>query len=109
MSEGPVGAGDAIQCNYIGWYADYTLFDTSVYALAVDDALYPKSSEFNCRGDESAYSTLAVTLGTGGVISGFDAALTGMRVGETNVVRLTSEEGYNDGKVRVFEVELVSM
>ncbi len=99
LSGGVADSGDLVQCQYIGWYPDGEVFDSSLEAFKTG------------RGDQP----LKVSLGgtSSGdyttVIPGFSNALVGMKTGEVNIVRLSPEEGYNDGLVRIFYVELVSI
>jgi len=43
------------------------------------------------------------------VIPGFASGIVGLHGGETRTVRLTSEEGYDDGYFRIFEMDVVSV
>ncbi len=62
---------DKVQVNYKGYLEDGTIFDSS-----------------------EGKSPLDVTLGTGKVIPGFDAALIGMEVGEKKTVHIPMEQAY---------------
>jgi len=64
--------GDTVSVNYIGTLQDGTKFDSSYD-----------------RGQP-----LTFTLGSGQMISGFDAAVVGMKVGETKTVTLSPDEAY---------------
>lgn len=64
-------SGDNVQVHYTGTLEDGTQFDSS-------------------KGREP----LAFTLGSGQVIAGFDAAVSGMEVGETKMVRIPADEAY---------------
>ncbi len=68
-----VKQGDSIKVHYIGTLDDGTQFDTSV------------------GGDP-----LEVTVGSGQVIPGFDAALEGMLIGDKKAVALSIEEAYGE-------------
>lgn len=63
--------GDTILVHYTGTLDDGSQFDSS-----------------------EGRDPLEVTLGSGGVIAGFDKALQGMKVGETKKVRLEPDEAY---------------
>lgn len=63
--------GDIVRVHYTGTLDDGTIFDTS-------------------RDGEP----LEFTLGGGGIISGFEDAVRGMRVGETKTVTIPSDEAY---------------
>lgn len=67
----PAQPGDAVTVHYSGRLDDGTPFDSSV-----------------------GRAPLAFTLGAGHVVAGFDAAVTGMEVGEEKTVRLPAEEAY---------------
>lgn len=64
-------AGDRVRVNYVGRFADGTVFD---------------SSEGN--------PPLEFTIGAGEVIAGFDNAVKGLLAGESRVVEIPPEEGY---------------
>lgn len=65
--------GDTVRVHYTGTLKDGTQFDSS-------------------RGREP----LEFTIGGGRVIAGFDAAVTGMEVGESRTVTIPSAEAYGD-------------
>ena len=88
-------SGDSVEMHYTGTLADGTKFDSS----------------FD-RG-----RTYPITLGTGGVIRGWDEGLPGMKVGEKRKLTIPPELGYRDrpnGKIPanatlIFEVELIKI
>jgi peptidylprolyl isomerase len=63
--------GDKVKVNYKGYLEDGKIFDSS-------------------EGKEP----LAVTLGSGAVIPGFDAALAGMEVGDKKTVKIPMDQAY---------------
>jgi peptidylprolyl isomerase len=65
--------GDKVQVNYTGYLEDGTKFDSS-----------------------EGKNPLDVTLGSGMVIPGFDAALTGMKVGEKKTVNIPMDQAYGN-------------
>jgi len=67
----PAKRGDRVRVHYTGTLQDGTEFDSS-------------------RGR----APLEFTLGEGRVITGFDAAVTGMEVGETRTVTIPADEAY---------------
>ena len=69
----PAKRGDTVRVHYTGTLKDGTQFDSS-------------------RGREP----LEFTLVGGRVIAGFDAAVTGMEVGETRTVTIPSSDAYGD-------------
>ena len=69
----PAKRGDKVRVHYTGTLQDGTEFDSS-------------------RGR----APLEFTLGEGRVIAGFDAAVTGMEVGESRTVTIPTAEAYGD-------------
>ncbi len=67
----PAKKGDKVQVNYKGYLEDGTIFDSS-----------------------EGQAPLDVTLGSGMVIPGFDAALTGMEVGDKKTVEIQMDQAY---------------
>ena len=65
--------GDKVKVNYKGYLEDGTIFDSS-----------------------EGKSPLDVTLGSGMVIPGFDAALTGMKVGDKKTVIIPMDQAYGN-------------
>ena len=63
--------GDKVQVNYKGYLEDGKIFDSSEGKPPLD-----------------------VTLGSGMVIPGFDAALTGMKVGDKKTVKIPMDQAY---------------
>lgn len=64
-------AGDRVRVNYVGRFADGTVFDSS-----------------------EGHEPLEFTVGAGEVIAGFDAAVIGLLPGESRSVEVAPEEGY---------------
>ena len=85
MSEISAQNGDTVSVHYVGKYPGGKVFDTSMKSEAV------KAGLFNPARD---YKPLQVTLGAHQVISGFEEALTGMKVNETKEVTLPPEKAY---------------
>lgn len=69
----PVQSGDTVHVHYTGTLADGTVFDSSD------------------GGDP-----LVFAVGSGEVIPGFDAAVTGMEVGETRTVTIPAAQAYGE-------------
>lgn len=69
-----VESGDTVSLHYVGTFPDGEEFDNS-YG----------------RGE-----AVEVTVGAGMLISGFDAALVGMSIGEKRHIELTTDEAYGD-------------
>lgn len=85
MSEISAQSGDTVSVHYVGRFPGGKVFDTSMKSEAV------KSGVFNPARD---YKPLQVALGKHQVISGFEEALTGMRVNETKEITLPPEKAY---------------
>ncbi|MDD1768614.1 MAG: FKBP-type peptidyl-prolyl cis-trans isomerase [Methanomassiliicoccales archaeon] len=94
--------GDTVKVDYVGRLGDGRVFDTSIWTVASNDALYPKSLSFTLR-DESAYEPLEFDVGSGQLIKGFDRGVIGMAVGETKVLTVLPKDGYgqlNESKLK---------
>lgn len=85
--------GDTVKVDYIGRLADGRVFDTSLWDVASNDALYPKSLAFTLRS-QSSYTPLEFIVGGGQMITGFDQGVLGMKEGETKVITVPPDEGY---------------
>jgi len=85
--------GDTVAVNYIGQLEDGRVFDTSLWDVASNDALYPKSLTFTLR-NETQYVPLEFQVGAGQMIKGFDQGVIGMYVNQTKVLEIPPEEGY---------------
>ena len=97
-------SGDTIKVNYIGKLADGRVFDTSLYSVASNDALYPKSLSFGLRVNTS-YTPLQFTVGTGSLIKGFESGVLGMSLNQTKTIAIPPALGYgamNLSKLRTF-------
>lgn len=79
--------------------------------------LYDDGSEFDSSWSRSPDETLPVPVGQGGVIPGFDAAVTGMKVGGRRQVIIPSDLAYGPtgqgpippGATLVFVIDLVEV
>lgn len=91
-----VASGDKVKVDYIGKFEDGRVFDTSLWSVASDNTTYPKSLFFTMRGNETRYTPLEFTVGAGTMITGFDAAVRGMKVGETKTFTLTPNQAYGN-------------
>lgn len=90
-----VQKGDTVKVNYIGRLDDGRVFDTSLWGVASNDALYPKSLSFSLRA-QSSYTPLSFTVGSGQMIAGFDQGVIGMSENETKVIVVPPDEGYGE-------------
>ncbi len=85
-------SGDFVEVDYIGTFAENGLvFDTSLAAVAADNASYRKAFAFSWR---EGYTPLAFTVGTGAVVKGFDLGVQGLAVGETKTIVVPPALGY---------------
>jgi peptidylprolyl isomerase len=69
------------------------------YTLSLDDGTVQESNV--------GFSPISFVVGDGRMVSGFDAAVIGMKVGETKKVRLSPSEAY--GEYLTFEITLDSI
>ncbi len=84
--------GDTVYIDYVGYFPnDNLVFDTSVQAVAYDNATYPKAYSFAYR---SSYTPLQFTIGTGAVVEGFDEGVRGLSVGQTTTISVPPSLGY---------------
>jgi hypothetical protein len=100
-----------VQCDYIGTFADGVIFDTSL-AYVGDNSDWPKAESFGGHSYgplKVAMSSEATATGYTTVIIGFNEGLMGMKAGETRVVRVSPQRGYNDGLWRIFEITVLSI
>lgn len=106
-----IGKNHRLQANYIGTFADSVIFDTS-FAYVGNNSDWPKTDSFGGHSYgplKVAMSSEAAETGYTTVIIGFNEGLMGMKAGETRVVRVSPERGYNDGLWRIFEITVVSI
>lgn len=85
MSEITAQQGDTVSVHYVGKFPGGKVFDTSMKAEAVKAGLFSPARD---------YKPLQVTLGAHQVISGFEEALTGMKINETKEVTLPPDKAY---------------
>ncbi len=106
-----VRVGDNVTVNYIGIFGSGPetgkVFDTSIQAVAEDNATYPKSLEYTPR-NTSGYTPLPVHVGPstpkggysldgmtfGSVVTGFWKGLIGLAVNQTHSITVSPAEGY---------------
>jgi len=103
-----VVTGDTIKVNYIGRLAppDNRVFDTSIYSVASNDALYPKSLSFGLRSNTS-YTPLQFVVGSGSLIKGFESGVLGMSLNQTKTIIIPPSQGYgpmNNSKLFSFSL-----
>lgn len=79
-------SGPVVSVDYLGFFENGTVFDTSVRSAA----------ERNNLSLDRPFEPLNFTLGAGMMIPGFEAAVAGMSVGEKKTIRLSPEEAYGE-------------
>jgi FKBP-type peptidyl-prolyl cis-trans isomerase 2 len=95
-------SGDHVQVDYTGTFSDTGLvFDTSLQSVAVDNASYPKAFMFSWH----AWQALPVTIGSGGVVKGFDLGIQGLAVGDSKAIIVPPSLGYGPADPTKFVVK----
>src|SRR5947209_14291208 len=85
-------SGASVQVDYLGTFAENGLvFNTSLQAIAKDNASYPKAFMFAWHGE---YSPLPATIGSGGVVPGFDIGIQGLAIGDSKRIVVPPALGY---------------
>lgn len=89
-------AGDSVTLDYIGRLPDGRVFDTSLWYVSQDDALYPKSLTFTLRANSSytPFTMTAGNYGAGGTIKGFALGVLGLYEGDHELIEVPPDEGY---------------
>ena len=100
--------------NYIGYYPDGLIFDSSVREVG-QNANYSRTSTMENKTQFEPFGIFVNATDPDPAdpyvqsIRGFWQSVLGMKVNETKVVRLTPAEGYDDTLWRIFEITLVSI
>lgn len=82
--------GDMVQVHYAGYFADGTLFDTSMEEVAVNAGIFNQQ-----RKDQVGYNPMTVPYGPDAeVIAGFKEGLQQMNVGDKAILYIPSHLGY---------------
>jgi hypothetical protein len=84
--ETTIQATDAVVVDYIGRLEDGSVFDTSIESVAKACGTYSEGRNYN--------EGLTFTAGAGQMIPGFDAAVIGMKVGQTKTVNIPAAQAY---------------
>jgi peptidylprolyl isomerase len=77
--------GDNVTVDYIGWYDNGTVFDTSNATVAQQNGLYDA---------DRSYEPISFVLGNQDVIPGFENAVVGMKVGESKNITIAPADAY---------------
>jgi len=84
-------SGDQVQVDYVGTFAENGLvFDTSVAAIAKDNASYPKALMFAFHGD---YAPLPRTIGSRRDVPGSAIGIQGPAIGDSKRIVLPQAPG----------------
>lgn len=106
VHERTAAMGDKVTVDYIGWFEDGRVFDTSLPNVATDNATYPKAPSFAFRGTGS-YKPFEFTVGQG-VIVGWSEGTVGMKLKDTRTVVVPAEKGYGKTDTsKVFVMDIV--
>lgn len=98
-----VQQGDSVKVDYIAYFEDGLVFDTSMEEVAKNDASYPKALSFELR-DSYRPLEFDITESGGSVIRGFAEGVLGMREEETRVIEVPPEKGYGSPDPSLIEV-----
>jgi len=83
-------AGDKVKVDYAGYFADGTLFDTSMEDVAVEGGVFNQQ-----RKDQVGYNPMVIPYGPDApVIAGFKEGLQQMKVGDKAILYIPSHLGY---------------
>jgi len=83
-----IKVGDVVSLDYIGRFAkNNTIFDTSLADVALNAGI---------QNPQRVYEPTKATVGSGGLIPGFENALIGMKVGEEKTVTVPPEQAYGE-------------
>ncbi|MDR2540330.1 MAG: FKBP-type peptidyl-prolyl cis-trans isomerase [Candidatus Peribacteria bacterium] len=83
-----VKTDDAIVVDYIGRLANGTVFDTSVESVAKACGIYNANRDYN--------EGLSFTVGTQGIIQGFNSGALGMKLNQTKTVTVPATQAYGE-------------
>ena len=79
--------GDVVLVDYVGFFPNGKVFDTSIEKVAKENGIY------NAARD---YKPLKFTVGAGQMIPCFDKAVEGMKVGETKEITCEPKDAYGE-------------
>ena len=97
--------GDELSVDYIGYFQDGTVFDTSIGDVARNSSV-PKALSFASR---PTYDDMTFTIGAGTMIEGFENSAIGKMKGQTYTVSIPPEEGYGEANdVLIYRINTTS-
>ncbi len=99
-SEKTVKSGDNVSIDYIGTYANGTIFDTSNATVAQEAGIYDSSI---------TYGPISYISGNNEIFPVIDNATIGMKIGETKNVTLTPADGYGEYNASMIQAVPLSM
>ncbi|MCC7406787.1 MAG: choice-of-anchor D domain-containing protein [Phycisphaeraceae bacterium] len=104
------GVGIDMDALYGGVYAGTTTWGSGLNAtwgdqIQVHYTLYEPDGTF--RETSVGGDPFTLTLGSGGVIAGWEVGLPGIQPGEYRTLLIPPEQAYDDGKTLIFEVYMV--
>jgi len=83
-------AGDKVKIDYAGYFADGTLFDTSIEEVAVEGGVFNQQ-----RKDQVGYNPMVIPYGPDApVIPGFKEGIQQLKVGDKAIIYIPSHLGY---------------
>ena len=108
-SSSSIKYGDSVTMDYIGRLPDGRVFDTSLWYVAEDDVLYPKSLTFTHRSNDSykPFTMVAGKTGAGGTIEGFAMGVIGLSEGDQRTIEVPPEQGYALDPGQLVTIDLV--
>ena len=97
-----VSNGDRASLNYIGYFENGTLFDSSIIGFREKGV-----TKEILLDDSQDYRPFEFTLGTNAVIPGFEKGILGARIGEEKTFKVNPGEGYLDPSSNLFNKTLI--
>ena len=88
---GDIRTNDIVDIDYIGFEDDGKIFDSSLADIGQNTNI-PKATEWTGHG--TTYTSLKVTIDSGGVIAGFNTGIKGLEVGQSRTIFVPPEKGY---------------
>ncbi len=99
--------GDEVSVIYVGKFTDGRIFDTNNPAANADDVLYPKAASYLTK-DPAQIQPLRFTIGAGQLLTDFEMAVVGMKVGEMKTITIPAERGYGlDDENLTIDVDII--